>query len=425
MRWHIVTLLAVIAGLTYLDRLNLSIAGKHIQDEFAFTTETMGWILSAFVLGYALFQVPGGWLGDRFGPRAVLTAAIVGWSVLTAATALAPALPLAAWFGVAWSFAIIRFLVGAGEGMAFPNINRMIAFWMGPGQRGIGNSLWLVGIGAGGAMTPLLIATLSERWGWRTAFYVCAAIGFVIVAAWRLYATNHPEEHPRVNAAELAFIRAGAESRRAEGLPTPWKKMFSSVSVWALILSYTCIAFPAYIFYTWFFIYLVNVRGLTVEQGGWWGSTPFICIALLAPLGGWVSDRFVRRLGRRRGRQSAVWLGAAVSAFLMWTGGNAANNTLAILLLGLASGFNLFATATWWAVCNDLTRHHSGSLSGLMNMSGNLGGWMSPIVTAYIATRVGWTAALDFAALVTLAAGVLWLLVRADSPLELGPDASA
>jgi nitrate/nitrite transporter NarK len=150
---------------------------------------------------------------------------------------------------------------------------------------------------------------------------------------------------------------------------------------------------------------------------------PFIAIALLAPLGGWISDRAVARLGKRRGRQSAVWMGAACSAVLMWVGGHTANNTAAILLLAGAAGFNLFATATWWATCNDLTRHHSGALSGLMNMTGNLGGWLSPIITAYISTRLGWTQALDFAALVTLAAGVLWLVVNAGGELEEEPAA--
>ncbi len=419
-RWHILVLLGVIAALTYLDRLNLSIAGKHIQDEFAFSTETMGWILSAFVLGYALFQVPGGWLGDRLGPRGVLTAAIVFWSVMTAATALAPRLPVAEWLGLAWSFAVVRFLVGVGEATAFPNTSRMTAFWMSGRERGIASSLWLVGIGAGGMVTPLLVARISEGWGWRASFYVCAAVGVLVALVWRFYATNHPEEHPRVYDAELGLIRAGrpVTGIRAPAAPTPWVKMFSSLSVWGLILSYFCIAYPAYIFYTWFFIYLVRERGLSVAQGSLWGSAPFIAIALLAPAGGWVSDRAVARLGKRRGRQTAVILGATSSAALMWAGGHTANNTTAILLLAGGAGFNLFATATWWAASNDLTRRHSGALSGLMNMIGNLGGWLSPIVTAKIATRFGWAEALDFAALVTLSAGVVWLLVDAGKDLD-------
>jgi len=247
-------------------------------------------------------------------------------------------------------------------------------------------------------------------------------IGGLVALLWRFYATNDPEEHPRVNAAELAVIRHATQPGGAAGPfaqpRTPWRKIFTNGSAVLLILSYITIAYPAYIFYTWFFIYLVRVRGLTVAQGGFWGSMPFIAIALLAPLGGWISDRAVARFGKRRGRQSAIWLGTALSAALLWFGGHTANNTAAILLLAGAAGFNLFATATWWAVCNDLTLHHTGALSGLMNMVGNLGGWMSPIVTAYLATRLGWTQALDFAALITVMGGVLWFLINAEHQLE-------
>ena len=419
-RWHILALLGLIAALSYVDRLNLSIAGKHVQDEFAFSTETMGWILSSFVLGYALFQVPAGWLGDRFGARGVLTAAIFFWSAMTAATALAPRLPVAEWLSVAWSFAVFRFLVGVGEATVFPNISRMTAFWMSARERGLASSLWLVGIGLGGIVTPLLVARASEAWGWRASFHVCAAIGVILALLWRFYATNHPEDHPRVRAAELDLIRLG----RDPGTPvpgygsTPWRKILTNPSACALILSYFFIAYPAYVFYTWFFIYLVRVRGLSVEQGSLWGSAPFIAIMLLAPLGGWVSDRAVARFGKRRGRQLAVAVGVTASALMMWIGGHAADNTAAILLLAGASGFNLFATANWWAVSNDLTRQHAGALSGLMNMSGNLGGWLSPIITAYIATRVGWEQALDFAALATLLSGLWWLPIDAGHDLD-------
>jgi ACS family glucarate transporter-like MFS transporter len=269
----------------------------------------------------------------------------------------------------------------------------------------------------------MLIAAIMQRWGWRASFYLCALLGVAAALAWRLYATNRPEEHRRVNAAELELIRstqprdASPAETRTSARP-PWRRMFSSISVLGLISSYSCIGFPAYVFYTWFFIYLVRVRGLTVTQGGRWGATPFLAIALLAPLGGWFSDRAVARVGKRRGRQSAVWLGVACSATLLWAGSHTSRNTLAILLLAGAAGFNLFATATWWATANDLTRHFCGSLAGLMNMCGNIGGWLAPIVTARIATRFGWTRALDFAALVTLAAGLLWLLVDADQDLD-------
>jgi MFS transporter, ACS family, glucarate transporter len=424
-RWAIIGMLAVISGTTYMDRLNLGIAGKYIQDEFAFSNQTMGWILSAFVLGYALFQVPGGWAGDKIGPRRMLTFAIVWWSVFTALTALAPQLPLAGWFSVGWSFAIVRFLIGMGESAAYPNSAKIVSYWSAAGGRGVATSVFIAGLGMGGAISPLGITWVMLHWGWRASFFLCAVLGGIVALVWQLYARDHPEDHPRVNAEELKVIYRDQETgavpvRRKNNSKArvPWKAMLSSRSAWALVFSYFFIAYPAYIYYTWFFIYLIRVRGLSVAQTGLWGSTPFIAIILLSPLGGWLSDRLVAKVGVRGGRRYAIWVGVGLSAILLPAGGYVANNTLAILLLAGASGFNLFATTIWWATCNDLTPNFSGSLSGLMNMSGNLGGWLSPIVTAAIFTRFGWNMAFNFAGLMTLTSGLLWALVRADETLE-------
>lgn len=423
-RWHIIALLAVVSGLTYLDRLNLSIAGQYIQDEFALNTETMGWVLSAFVWGYSLSQVPGGWLGDRYGPRVVLTLAILWWSAFTAATAIAPRFPFVAWFGLPASFAIVRFLIGVGEAATFPNVSKVVAFWLGPAYRALGNSLPFAGIGLGGALTPVLIAWIMQRWGWRTTFYFCGVLGVVVALVWYWYATDRPEQHARVNTAELELIRSSDAERCSDRSPNPsrklppWGRMLSNSSARALITSAFCIGYPAYIFYTWFYIYLVRVRGLGIMEGGFWGSMPFLAIVLLAPLGGWFSDRAVARLGRRRGRQIAMWVGVMCSASLLGLGGHAKSNIEAIFFLAGAAGFNLFATATLWAACIDLAPNYSGSLSGLMNTVGTLGGALSPIITAYIATRRGWPQALDFAALITLSAGLLWIYVNTEESLE-------
>jgi MFS transporter, ACS family, glucarate transporter len=423
-RWHVMAFLVIVSALTFLDRLNLSIAGKFIQDEFRLPNQTMGWILSAFVLGYAFFQVPGGWLADRYGPRAVITGAIVWWSVFSAATAIAPRLPFAHWFGLAWSFAIVRFLIGLGEGATYPSANKIVSSWMGASQRGIGNSMFLAGIGVGGVVTPMLIAWVMKNWGWQASFYACGCIGIVIALGWYFYVRDRPSQHARVNLAELAQIHAHdeesstARNSDAPGESAPWGRVFSNATVWGLVLSYFFLGYASYLYYTWFYLYLVQVRHLTIVQGGLWGSTPFLAMAILTPVGGLASDAAVRRIGRRRGRQSVVWFGLASATSLLWWGSHTANNTLAIVTLAIAAGFIGFASTGWWAVCNDLTRNFSASLSGLMNMGGNLGGWISPVLTAYIATRFGWTRALDFAGLLTLAAGTLWFLVNADQTLE-------
>jgi MFS transporter, ACS family, glucarate transporter len=425
-RWQIVALLTLITALTYLDRMNMGIAGKYIQDEFAFSTQTMGWILSAFVLGYALFQVPGGWLGDHFGPRGILTAAILWWSLFTAITGLVPQLPLRGWMGLVWSFILIRFMIGVGEAACLPNSNKIVAFWIGDSRRGVANSLFLAGIGIGGALTPVLITAIMQRWGWAMSFYISGGLGIFVALFWNTFATSRPEQHSRVNAQELNMIHF--RSRAPDSQPqvqnirrakTPWKKLLGNVSTWCLMLSYFCEGYPNYIFYTWFFIYLVRVRGLTIKQGGLWGAAPFLAILILAPLGGWFSDRAVSRFGKRRGRQLTVWVGMTASALLLTLGANTSRNVMGILFLCGALGFNMFATSTWWATCNDLSQNFSGSLSAMMNTWGNLGGWISPILTAYIAVHLGWTQALDFAALITLLAGVLWIPLNADQNLEV------
>jgi len=417
-RWQIMALLTALSMLTYLDRLNLSIAGRNIQRDYAFSNQTMGWIFSAFILGYALFQIPGGLLGDRYGSHRILTLTIVCWSVLTAMTAIAPRLPWTAWLGVSWSFAIVRFLIGVGEAASLPNANKIVSNWIGHGHRGKGSSFTLIGIGAGGALTPPLISWVMQRWGWRSSFYLCGLIGLLFALIWHLRVTNRPEEHSRVNRAELELIRSGQHSSPRLAGKVPWRMMLSSPSVWGLTLGYFCQGYPIYFFHTWFFIYLVRVRGFTVTQGGWWGSAPYLAIALLAPLGGWFSDLAVTKIGKRRGRQVAVWVGMGSSAALIWIASHSTNAHQAVVLLALGGGLNLFAATSFWASCIDLTESYTASLSGLMNAAGNFGGWLSPILTAYIATRFGWNRALDCAAIVTVASGLFWIMVNAESSLD-------
>ena len=413
-------LVTATAMLTYLDRLNLGIAGKFIQDEFSIPLKTMGWMLGAFLLGYSLSQVPGGYLSDRFGPRRVLIAAIAWWSVLTATTALAPRLFLTGWVGVAWSFAIVRFLIGIGEAPSSPAYTKVVANWMGSSRRGLGSSFNLLGIGLGGALTPLLITFIMQRWGWRTAFYCCGLLGIFAALAWYFLATDRPDQNPRVNPAELDLIGRGRPQDKplVSGSGVPWWRIFTNRSIVALVLGYFCQGFPIYFFHTWLFIYLVKVRGFSLTQGGFYSAIPYLAIALASPLGGQFSDFAVRRFGKRLGQRLAVWVGMFSSAILLWEGAHAGNKVTAILLLAAAAGCNMFAAVTFWAACIDLGREYSASVAGLMNTFGNLGGFFSPIVTAYIASAFGWTSALTLAACVTVVSGLSWLAV--DSTRGIG-----
>lgn len=425
-RWHVVALLAVIAGLTYIDRLNFGIAGKYIQDEFGLNDRSMGFVLGAFSLGYAIFHVPGGWLGDRFGPRRILALAILWWSLFTAATVIAPRVSLAAGFSLAWSFGATRFMMGLGEAAAMPVAIKAITYWLGDQERGLGTSIFLAGVGAGNIFAPFLITWMARQWGWRASFELCGLIGVLVAIVWYAYTTNRPQEHARVNAAELAAI-LGPGGREPEhsgtkdtySRRTPWRQIFSNASLWALMLSHFCLVYPVYIFFTWFFIYLVRVRGLSMAAVGVWGSTPFIAGTVMVPLWGWLSDRGVQRLGKRRGRRDIVWLGVVCSATLLFLGSHTGNSRLAILELAAAAGFNLAASAILYTTCSDITRRFSGSVSGAMATFGSLGGSVSPVLTAYIATKVGWTQALDFGAVVTVVSGIAWCFIDASRSIDV------
>ena len=415
-RWQVVTLLAVVAALTYVDRLNLGIAGKQIVEEFKFDNQTMGFILGAFSLGYAVFHIPGGWLADRFGARRVLAFAVLWFSAFTALTAVAPRLPFLAPLGAAWSFVIVRFTMGLGEAAAIPVGNKLMAYWLGDRERGFGTSLFLAGVGAGGIGAPFVIHWMISLWNWRAAFLVLGLFGIVVAGLCLLVIRNRPEDNSAVNDAELTKIRGSARDSTSISVTNrvSWKAILSSRSVWGLMLSHFCLVYPVYIFFTWFYIYLVRVRGITISKASFWASAPFVANVILVPTWGWLTDFSARKLGKRRGRRVAAWAGILCSAALLWSGSHTTNNTLAILQLAISAGFNFAASAVLWTTCNDLSPGSSGSISGTMTTLGSLGGFASPIVTPFIATHFGWNAALDFAGLVTILSGCAWFLVDAD-----------
>jgi len=294
-RWVILSLLLLISIITYIDRVNISVAARQMMPALGLTAIQMGQIFSAFVLGYAIFQIPGGWLGDRWGPRRVLTLAVIWWSIFTALTAVAPTLPVINMIGIMGSLMLVRFLIGVGESAALPNFNRAVANWHPPQERGLGIGITIGGIGIGSAMTPPITAWIMVNYGWQTAFYAAGLIGIGVALLWYWYATDRPQDHPHVNAQEAQFIGGG---KATTNLPTtPWKSIFHTPTVWWIVLSYTCLGYVAYVYMSWFYLYLVNVRGFGVLRGAFFASAPFIAIAVFCPLGGWVTDKLVQSGG--------------------------------------------------------------------------------------------------------------------------------
>ncbi len=417
-------IIMAIMAVTALNRLNLSIAGKFIQDEFSFDTITMGRVFSAFLWGYALFQIPWGYICDRIGPRRTLTAAMLCFAAGSVAMGITPRLAAMGGISVLLAFRIVRFLTGVGEAAVSSNVTRVIASWTSIRERGFASGLQVCGLGLGGTLTPIFIAWMMLHWGWRVAFELCGGLAFLVVLLWQLYARDWPEEHHGVNAAELEIIhhgsRDGNAARRQQRNATqvPWLKLLTSLSVWGLILGYGFQGYAFYVYYNWFYFYAVKVRGLPLMSAAIWTSAPFLAMALLSPVGGWFSDQVARTAGRRRGRLAAVWLGMGVSAVLLVLGSHLTVTSIALPLIALAAGFNMFAAANFWAACIDLAPGYSASLSALMNTLGSIGGAISSEVTADLAVHVSWSRALDVAALITLGSGLLFGLVNANQSID-------
>lgn len=425
-RWNILALLTLISVITYVDRVNISVAARQMMPALGLTQIQMGYVFSAFVLGYALFQIPGGWLGDRWGSRVVLTGAVLWWSFFTACTAVAGTLPTAQWLGILGSLILIRFLIGVGEAAALPNFNRSVANWFPLRERGLGMGVSIGGIGIGSAITPPIVAWMMVNYGWQSAFYAAGLAGVAIAVLWGGYATDRPEQHRGVNTEELAVIKGtappSAETQKPvpQGSlePVPWAAFLRTPTIWWIVLSYTGLGYVAYVYMSWFYLYLVNERGFDVLRGAFFASGPFIAITVLCPLGGWVTDRLAASLGVNSGRSRVGCAGMLLSGACIVAGTQIAAPYAAITMLSLGAGFLYFTVGAFWASTIDLAPRHSGTLSGIMNTGANVGGTISPTLTPWLAEQFGWNASLGFAAAVAALGGLLWLLIRPGDGLK-------
>jgi ACS family glucarate transporter-like MFS transporter len=410
-RWRILALLFAISVITYIDRVNISVTARQMMPALGLTELQMGHIFSAFVLGYALFQIPGGWLGDRWGARGVLTVAAIWWSIFTGLTAVAPASPLGHWLGIVASLVFVRFMVGLGEGAALPNFNRAVANWLPLRERGFGIGVTIGGIGIGAAVTPPMTAWIMVNFGWQVAFYSAALLGLLIAAAWFFYATDRPREHAAVNEAEIEIIERGESGTLVRQL-IPWNALIRTPTVWWLVLSYSCLGYVAYVYMSWFYLYLVNVRGFGLLRGALFAAGPFIAITIFCPLGGWVTDRLAERFGLTAGRRIPAAGGMAFAGLSILAGSWLNDPYAAIILLSLGAGWLYFTVGAYWSSTVDLSKPHAGTLSGIMNTGANIGGTVSPTLTPWLAQHIDWPAALGAAASAALLGGMMWLWIK-------------
>jgi ACS family glucarate transporter-like MFS transporter len=420
-RWFLIFWLFVLSAVAYLDRVNISIAGGLIADEFHITNVQLGLVFSSFLFGYALFQTPAGWLADRFGARRMLLFGVLWWglfSSLTAAvsTRITSALVL---------FIVIRFLLGAGEAIIYPASNQFVSRWIPSHERGIANGIIFAGVGIGAGITPPLISFLMSRYGWRFSFLLCALIGLAAGAVWYSTARDTPQSHPRVSPSELESIQQGLpESQREDNSASSrlsWWAILSSRTIWTVTLAYFCFGYVAWVFFSWFYLYLAKVRGLNLKSSAFYATLPFLAMAACSPLGGAIGDWVTKRTNSRLGRCGIAVLGFLLTAVFITAGSAAQDVRLASIVLAGGAGSLYLTQSSFWAVSADLGGKSSGSVSGLMNMGNQFGGMLTVSLTPLLANSFGWNASFHVAAAVAVLGAIFWLGVDPRTSLKTIP----
>ena len=397
-RHRLLSFTLAVMAIAYLDRICISTAAPAIKQELALSDAQMGYVFSAFTLAYALFEVPSGWLADRFGARATLTRIVLWWSAMTAAT------------GAATGFASIvalRALFGMGEAGVLPSITRAYARWLPLRERGRAFGLTIMAGAVGGAVAQPIVVALLARVSWRTAFPLFAAVGVAWAAAWFWWFRDDPSRHRGVNEAELATIGC---TREPPPRGVPWAALARSRGLLALCAMYFGAIYGWYFYLTWLPTYLLRARGFELHAVGWLAALPLLAVAAGSLAGGVASDVLGRRFGARVGLRAPGLLGLPLAALAIVGAVSTSDPRGAAYLLACAAGCGALGVAPAWAVCLSLGGRHAGVVSGAMNTFGNLGGMLSPVVVGWsLDAGTSWDAPLYTVAAGYLLAAACWL----------------
>jgi len=405
-RWYVLFLISLMYLITYLDRVNIASAAPLISKEFHFSKVTMGIIFSAFVWAYAGFQVPGGWMGDRFGPRGVLASIVAYWSVMTALTARA--------VGAA-SFTVVRFLFGIGEAGAFPTATRAMQLWYPRQERGLAQGISHSASRLGAAIAPPLVVAIMIHFGWREVFYICGALGLVWSILWYFSYRNTPEEHAWASPAEIEHVRGTDENGNVKQVdlkkkPTvPWRVLLSSPNMWAIMCAYFTYVYCLWIFLSWLPSYLVEYRHFTLIKMGFYASMPLFAGVIGDTVGGWATDYLLIKTGKTKfSRRIVAIVGMLGCVVFIVPAALTLNASTAVYCLSGAMFFLECTIGPSWAVPMDVGGEYSGTVSGMMNMAGNIGGALSPTIFGILVQLGSWIAPFIVAAALLVFGSIVW-----------------
>ncbi len=396
------------ALVSYMARANISVAAALMMPSLGISQVQMGQIFTGFLVGYAIFQVPGGAAGDRFGPRLTLGVSSLIWAactVITGLLGLLSASTTALAFVVLW---ITRFVLGASEATTFPVGNRAVRNWMPPHLRALGNSIMFTGTSIASAVTAPLVSRIMTRFGWPASFFLTAAPALLIGVLWLWLARDRPA--PAALPAGPTPITAALREPTATAAK-PLSALLRERNVVLLIASYISEGYVLFIFVFWMYIYLVDKRGFSMLRGGLIAAIPWITALLLTPLGGLACDRIARARGRLTGAKAVIITGYTLSGLMLYLAAYAPSRSIAVGALSLSIASLMSAESSFWSSAVHLAEGPVGVLSGIMNTAGIAGGIVSTSLTPILAQRFGWGAALGSGTAMALVCAALWAFV--------------
>jgi ACS family glucarate transporter-like MFS transporter len=377
----LVALMVACSVMSYFDRTIMSIAGPQIMKEFDLSATQMGSIYSAFILSYAIMMIPGGHVADRLGPRLTLLLMNLSAALFTGLTALGGEPGLGSVLGVVPALITIRLGLGGGSAPLYPACARMSAHWIPIAHQGRVQALIIAGSSMGGAVSPILFSWLMSRYRWRIAFVIAAVATAGLAVLWFSSVRDHP----------AGIHSAKISSTIREPPRTAWRRLFTNRNLMLLTLAYFSMGYFQYIFYYWIYYYLGQVRHVGFSESARYTTIIFVTMGIMMPLGGWLSDRLTRSYGGKFGRRVVPIVGLSLGALLLYVGTVVPGTAVTVLLLSLATGFASWCEGPFWASTIEVAGKQVGAACGILNTGGNVGGFLAPIVTPYVASRAGWS----------------------------------
>jgi MFS transporter, ACS family, glucarate transporter len=404
-RHRVLILLATLSVLTYLDRVCISVAGPRIQNELHLSSQDWGLVTGAFAIAYALFEIPSGYLADRFGARAMLTRIVLWWSAFTTLTGFASKL---------WPLMVIRFLFGAGEAGAYPTASTSVFRWFPAVERGRAFGIVLLSSQLGGAIAPLLIVPIQVHFGWRASFYLFGVLGVAWACGWWRWYRNRPQDKTDITAGELAEIGSPADTR-PHGFP--WQAMGANISVWAIMGTAFAYSYSLYFFLFWLPTYMARARGFT-EGETKLSALPFVFGAIANLTGGFTRDAAGRRWGLKWGARVIGIAGLITASLSAFAAFSSVNNYVALAWLALCYGGITFQQPAVFATCVEIGKRYTGAVTGCMNTAAAVGGLLSSLIFGYLVQTTGsYDAVLLSMAGVLILGAALWLRIDATERL--------